>query len=198
MQQEMEIIRNSLFPTMVYSVKNVLSEDDRKNIVNDINAKTEKQSNLNLFNEQAYQPLINQIAHIVKSWMQDHKWEYDKLFMTGMWFTKIQPGEYHRPHSHGNNYISGVYYPEACDSDGIVFEDPRSQATVITPYALSLNALNSHSWSFPTTENSLLMFPAWLKHHVPPTKTDRSSIAFNLMLSGTVGRETDLQNSEFN
>jgi len=191
------ITKNRLFPTMVYCVANILSAEDRKSILQDINRRQEQQSNLPLLDVNIYQPLIHQIADIAKCWMQDHQWEYDKLILTDMWFTKLKPGEYHRPHSHANNFISGVYYPESCDSDGIVFEDPRSQANVILPFALHQNDFNSQSWTFPTNENSLLMFPSWLKHHVPPARKSRSSVAFNLMLTGTVGREVDFQFSEF-
>lgn len=197
MTREKTINRNSLFPTLVYSVDRVLADEDRLAIVRHIDAGAARQSNLDLFHEPPYQPLLVQIADLAKTWMQDHQWEYDQLVVTGMWFNKLAPGEYHRPHAHGNNFISGVYYPQACDADGIVFEDPRPQAHVMSPYALHLNTLNAPSWSFPTTENSLLLFPSWLKHHVPPTSTPRASVSFNLMLTGTVGRESDLQASEF-
>jgi uncharacterized protein (TIGR02466 family) len=138
-----------------------------------------------------------QIAELAKSWMQDHDWEYEKLVLTGMWYTKLQIGEFHRPHTHGNNLISGVYYPEQCVSDGIVFEDPRTQAHVITPFSVKPNPINTPTNSFPTEANSLLMFPSWLKHYVPPANQNRASIAFNMMLTGMVGRESDLQASEF-
>jgi len=53
------------------------------------------------------------------------------------------------------------------------------------------------SWSFPTTQNSLLLFPSWLKHHVPPASASRESIAFNLMVTGFVGWEAERQSAEF-
>lgn len=197
MKAAKSVSKNNLFPTMVYSVENVLGEADRLALLADIRRRPEQQSHPDLFHESAYQPLITEIAELARGWMQDHHWEYEKLTLTGMWFTKLDAGGYHRPHSHGNNLISGVYYPEHCASEGIVFEDPRYQAHVVSPYAINPNPLNSPSWSFPTTQNSLLLFPSWLKHHVPPASTSRVSIAFNLMVTGFVGREAELQAAEF-
>jgi hypothetical protein len=45
----------------------------------------------------------------------------------------------------------------------------------------------------------MILFPSWLQHFVPinTSNQDRISIAFNVMLKGTVGSSTDFQSAEF-
>ena len=52
---------------------------------------------------------------------------------------------------------------------------------------------------FPSTENTMLLFPSWLQHYVPKNvgSERRTSISFNLMLRGMVGRKGSLQSAKF-
>ena len=61
------------------------------------------------------------------------------------------------------------------------------------------NDENSNICTFPDTENTMLLFPSWLQHFVPPNKSEhrRISISFNLMLRGLVGSKGSLQSAEF-
>ena len=61
------------------------------------------------------------------------------------------------------------------------------------------NPENSNICGFPSTENTMLLFPAWLQHFVPQNRnTDRrKSVSFNLMLKGMVGEKGTLQSAKF-
>ena len=51
---------------------------------------------------------------------------YDRIEITGMWANKLKVGESHPPHTHSNNFLSGVYYLEAGENtSNIQFFDPR-------------------------------------------------------------------------
>ena len=74
------------------------------------------------------------VLNVSKTYMEDLKYEYDKLEITGMWANKLPVGELHPPHTHSNNFLSGVYYLKASgDTSPIQFFDPRPQANVLIP-----------------------------------------------------------------
>jgi hypothetical protein len=54
-------------------------------------------------------------------------------------------------------------------------------------------------WQLGSITNRMILFPSWLQHFVPinTSNQDRISIAFNVMLKGTVGSSTDFQSAEF-
>ena len=111
------------------------------------------------------------------------------LVVTGCWANVNPPGGRNKTHHHPNNFLSAVYYlqtPEA--EDRLIFEDPRPQATVMMPRVVQFNLYNGNLLTFKVRPGRLVMFPAWLKHAVPPnnSKRDRISIAFNLMFKNYV------------
>jgi uncharacterized protein (TIGR02466 family) len=102
-------------------------------------------------------------------------------------------------HTHPNNYLSGVFYVRMPPGAGaITFKDPRTQTRVLRPQALADTPLNSLELEYAASEGTLLLFPAWLEHGVRPSRTDeeRITIAWNLMLSGTIGSHSQLAYSE--
>lgn len=102
------------------------------------------------------------------------------------WITTLKNGGFNSPHIHPRSTISGVYYVktpnEIIDNKNgsfagwIGFIDPRSNAQ-IWPLPEHLN----YSYVQPI-EGSLVLFPSYLSHFVPPfnAKGERVSIAFNL------------------
>ena len=89
------------------------------------------------------------------------------------------------PHTHPDAILSGVYYvktPEDCGD--IEFENPASDG--MNPQLRSLNGNNytTPNWRMPCEENTLYIFPGWLRHGVNSNfnKTEeRVSISFNLI-----------------
>ena len=116
-----------------------------------------------------------------------------------MWSNILKPGDMHRPHTHSNNLISGVFYVESDANANIQFYDPRPQAGVIFPDVKKVSDTNSSVWFFPSITNRMILFPSWLQHNVPTNTSnkDRISIAFNVMIKGIVGSSTDYQSAEF-
>lgn len=102
------------------------------------------------------------------------------------WITSLKSGGFNSPHIHPRSTISGVYYvktpPEVVENkDGsfagwLGFMDPRSNAQ-IWPLPTHLNY-----FFIPPVEGSLVLFPSYLQHFVPPfnAEGDRVAIAFNL------------------
>ena len=198
-----------LFPTTVTIFDNVLELEYIDSMLEDIidsskkvGRKTNWQSNHNpnLHEHPKYKPLGKKVLELSKEYIEDLKFEFDDHYITGMWSNILKPGEFHSPHTHSNNLVSGVFYLQTNDnSPAITFLDPRPQSSVLQPQAKEYNIFNSTMFFYPAKVNRMILFPSWLEHYVPQndTKFSRVSIAFNVMLKGKVGSSEEYQSAEF-
>ncbi len=137
----------------------------------------------------------DEVLNVNKTYMEDLKYEYDKLEITGMWANKLQVGEAHPPHTHSNNFLSGVYYLKASgETAPIQFFDPRPQANVLRPRNEPIWE-NSSMLQFNSITGFGFIFPAWLLHWVPATQDERISISWNILVRGNYGEVNTLQNA---
>jgi uncharacterized protein (TIGR02466 family) len=122
-------------------------------------------------------------------------YKYDHLEITGMWANYLSAGDSHPPHTHSNNFLSGVYYLfTGKNTSPIQFFDPRPQANVLQPRN-SPNIMNSSMVQFDSIRGTGYIFPSWLQHWVPPTSEERISISWNIILRGEYGAPGTLQNA---
>lgn len=130
---------------------------------------------------------LGKIIHAAASGVLDFlRIVYDSIELTGCWANISPPGDGHRPHTHPNNYLSGVYYIQTQDgANTISFDDPRPQTNIIAPVTSENTDENAGQIHITTREGLLILFPAWLQHQVPPNKSRqaRISVAFNIMFS---------------
>lgn len=109
----------------------------------------------------------------------------EELFeITGCWANINPVGGLNTPHTHPNNYLSGVYYVKTGEgSDRIFFSDPRPQASMVSPQVKEDNIYTGNEVSMEAKVGRLIIFPAWLTHGVPANQSgdDRISISFNIM-----------------
>tara|TARA_B100000902_G_C26937400_1_gene729341 strand:+ start:48 stop:665 length:618 start_codon:yes stop_codon:yes gene_type:complete len=201
--------KHVIFPTEIWVFDNVLLDNQIESVVEAVyNEKvkhkverTVSQSRPDLINSDVYRPLVDKAVECSKIYTEDKKWEYEGFKITGMWSNIQKTGQNFHPHTHSNNLISGVYYAKS-DNDkttDIVFSDPRPQANVLKPWNTKFIESNSDLWYYPSLQNRMILFPSWLSHYVPENKSteDRISIAFNVMLTGQVGRPEDFQTANF-
>ena len=135
------------------------------------------------------------VLNVNKTYMEDLKYEYDKLEITNMWGNTLQKGDAHPPHTHSNNFLSGVYYLKSDEkSSPIQFFDPRPQAHVLHPRNKP-NWDNSSMVQFNAIQGLGYIFPSWLLHWVPPTQDERISISWNILPRGNYGEPNTLQNA---
>ena len=124
-----------------------------------------------------YADLRDSILVANKNYVKKLGYQYDQLEITGMWANYLYKGDAHPPHTHSNNFLSGVYYLEAQDGAApIQFYDPRPQANVLRPRN-EANWQNCSMMQFDAIEGIGYIFPSWLQHWVPPTKGERISIS---------------------
>jgi uncharacterized protein (TIGR02466 family) len=106
------------------------------------------------------------------------------MMITGCWANINPPGSYHPTHNHPNNFLSGVYYVAAPDkSPQLIFQDPRPIS--IMPRAGKIGRVTANASVTQTPAGRMVLFPSWLRHHVPSNEgnAERISIAFNLMFT---------------
>lgn len=106
------------------------------------------------------------------------------MMITGCWANINPPGSYHPTHNHPNNYLSGVYYVAVPETGShLLFQDPRP--VMIIPRTAKLGRTTANAAITQTTPGRMVIFPSWLRHHVPSNEgtTERISIAFNLMFT---------------
>ena len=121
-----------------------------------------------------------------------------EIEITNMWGNILRPQSQraHAPHTHSNNFLSGVFYLKtSSDTSPIQFFDPRPQANVLKPRKKEFNLLNSDMAQFNSETGYGVVFPSWLQHWVPETKDERISIAWNAIVRGKYGEPNTLQNA---
>ena len=148
-----------------------------------------------IHNMSYYANLREVVLDANRDYLKKLDYKYDHLEMTGMWANYLNEGDSHPPHTHSNNFLSGVYYLEAKDNASpIQFFDPRPQANVLRPRNIP-NWKNSTMMQFDSVQGVGYIFPAWLQHWVPPTNGERISIYWNIILRGAYGEPGTLQNA---
>jgi uncharacterized protein (TIGR02466 family) len=125
------------------------------------------------------------------------KYYAEDIVITDMWANVLKPGEMHPPHTHSNNFLSGVWYLESDGGAGIFFKDPRGEADVIVPRKSVANIDNSSIVSFVSMTNRAIIFPAWFQHWVPinRSKKNRISISWNIQIKGQLGEHHEFQSA---
>ena len=123
----------------------------------------------------------------------------DTIEITSMWGNVLKPGETHQPHSHSNNFLSGVFYIDADNTSGITFQDPRPGANVILPRKKNDHIDNANLLNYKAKTNRIIIFPSWLVHWVPTNKStkDRISISWNIQIKGQLGERHEYQSGQF-
>jgi uncharacterized protein (TIGR02466 family) len=115
----------------------------------------------------------------------------ETLQITACWATVLAPGAAHKPHSHPNNFLSGVYYVSTHPgADAINFHDPRRQSYVIRPPVVELTAENTDQVVVRVRDGTLLLFPSFLEHSVDAnaSSAQRISVSFNVMFTSFTER----------
>ncbi len=106
------------------------------------------------------------------------------MMITGCWANVNPPGSHHPTHTHPNNYLSGVYYVDVPQrAPDLIFQDPRPIS--IMPWGGKLNHITANAAAEQAVPGRMVIFPSWLRHHVPSNEGthERISISFNLMFT---------------
>ncbi len=150
----------------------------------------------NLHLDPVFEPLLTHIRAAITSHLQHMRYDLDGWDFTGMWANLLVDGDFHPPHAHANNLLSGAYYvcSPAPEASGIRFLSPNRGA--LSPKLTEFVHQNSGVWNFPAEEGTGLIFPSWLQHYVPQVRGgERISIAWNVMAKGSLDVPESLEYS---
>ena len=188
----------SLFPTSVWKIQLAPDRVERINralreSLHEMNPRLMElaagdawQSDHQLHRLDEFRELVSCIMHSTGTILKFLKIGYQEIELTGCWANVAVRGASHAMHSHPNNFLSGVYYAQTWPgADTIHFHDPRPQAGVVRPPVTELTSQNVDQVVVNVKPGTLLMFPSYLMHSVPPSESSeqRTSVSFNLMFS---------------
>jgi uncharacterized protein (TIGR02466 family) len=142
------------------------------------------QTDTDLHERDEFADLTALIANSVTGVIKFLKLDKTDFLFTGCWANLNPRGGINTPHTHPNNYLSGVYYVQVNDGvDSIFFGDPRPQAIVMSPPVREENIYTGNEVEIEARAGRLVIFPSWLSHGVPANRSaaDRISISFNVM-----------------
>ncbi len=145
-----------------------------------------RQSAQDLHCFEEFSELVAVFDHATRAVLDAMRVTYAGFQITGCWANIGGPGAAHPMHTHANNFLSGVYYVQTPPGAGtICFQDPRDQREIIQPRFCETNQFNIAIQQVAVEAGSLIIFPSWLKHSVPPngSSEERISISFNVMFS---------------
>ena len=153
----------------------------------------------NLQHQSEFKLFSDTITQSNKDILKLLNYNVEDVTITDMWANVLKPGEGHPPHTHSNNFLSGVYYLYSDRTAGITFQDPRAQADIIVPRKKEKNLDNSNLAFYASKTNRAIIFPAWLYHWVPINKStkNRISISWNIQIKGQLGEHHEFQSANF-
>ena len=196
-----DVVSHNLFPTVVHQFTLDISSLDKKQMISYINEgklkpNGMKQTEDDIHKMSYFKNFKNEIITLNKTILDKLEYEYEDILITSMWGNLLFPSQTHSPHTHSNNFLSGVFYLQGDkDSSEIQFFDPRPQAGVLSPRMKKSTVENCNLVAFEPRENMGLIFPSWLQHWVRPTDSERVSISWNIMIKGHYGEPNMLQNA---
>jgi len=204
--ENLNMIQYFAFPTNIFLEDNFID----KSISNEMKKYIEHlwrertydnnwQTNPDLHTKPAFKEFSKKIIQRCKEQIELLGYDVEDIAITDMWGNVIQNKEAHPPHTHSNNFLSGVYYLHSDKAAGIQFIDARPSADVIVPRKKEKNELNSNLLEFASQANRAIFFPSWLQHWVPQNTSNnkRISIAWNVQLKGKVGEHNEYQSATF-
>ena len=184
------------FPTSIYYVENLISEQENNKLVDYIKWKSKeiKRGGENWFTDvynthqtycihtdEIFSNLFNAVKKetidFAKKLGSDHEYNID-----GSWWNIYNENDYQEYHYHPDSYFSAVYWftnPEG--SGDLIFQSPLTP--IARPFKnLTANNLTSETCYYNPPPCSLVIFPSTLMHMVYrcKNKTPRITGAFNL------------------
>jgi uncharacterized protein (TIGR02466 family) len=111
----------------------------------------------------------------------------ESLDFTNIWFNINSYKDFHRPHTHPQSVLSGVYYIEATHETGnIEFYPPGYELKHENwnkNFVKNTNKYTAHSFKIESVTGRLYIFPSWLLHSVEPNPLykQRIALSFNLI-----------------
>ena len=152
----------------------------------DLNEDEVLQTRADLFREPEFELLCGLVSAAARQFLSALNLPSEQIVITGLWANIGKPGIPHKAHAHPNNFFSGTYYAVTPDTaNQVTFHDPRPQPGIISPQPLKLSSENAGKITLDIKPGTLMLWPSWFRHSVPPNPSDkdRITISFNMMFA---------------
>jgi uncharacterized protein (TIGR02466 family) len=193
---------NGLFPTPIYTSKlnreltsKELSFIDKNKLDVYKNEGNTTSNDNYILNNKAFKDLKTDLDLRVQDYFNKIICPENNItpYITQSWLNYTETNQYHHKHTHPNSLVSGVFYINCHEEhDKIKFfkEDYKTIKFEIKEW----NIWNSESWWFSVKTGDIILFPSSLTHMVENKQgtNTRISLAFNVFIKGTVGKNKDL------
>lgn len=180
-----------IFKTSISSIETNFNTEDLIKFCKNLNKYYINKSNVGGFHSEYFnlkdkkiKNLINEIEKVANI-ISFKKYSINKkLNINSMWSIINKKGDYNTVHNHPFSILSGVLYlktPKNCGE--IEFHNDFSIGNFVrNEHIDNYHVENSSVWFLPVKENTMYIFPSWLRHGVKPnlSNDERIIISFNL------------------
>ena len=134
-------------------------------------------------------------------------YDYDEWTFSQTWVTWKEPGQQHVAHTHPNSVISAVFFygygEEGTPAIQFHKNDFQGNGQTIMLKDKPDKRPSPFAWktfTVPFKPGTLLMFPSYFRHSVPPNQTQytRKSVSMNIVPKGMLGDPNSLTELLFN
>tara|TARA_R110001592_G_scaffold104663_1_gene294402 strand:- start:2315 stop:2896 length:582 start_codon:yes stop_codon:yes gene_type:complete len=188
--------KKNLFPTIVYmdrfnleddkllkSIVRIKEEDPNGMIKSNVDNSYHSIDNLQTLPD--FKNLCDCIIKFTEEIFKEQKIKH-RFFIGNMWANINSRGGFNDVHTHGNTFLSGVYYVKVPKNSGSLrFIDPRPQSNIMVPQrGIELDMDYWNQVEFNGERGQVLIFPAYVPHQVLINRGEdiRISISFNIIL----------------
>ena len=127
--------------------------------------------------------------------------QFNRISLNYMWINYMKKNEFNRPHTHGGSFSFCVYLkvPKEINKENENFKGTGNGPGTITFFSGENQKGIVTAHGLKPTEGDLWIFPAPLRHMVPPFKSDvtRISISGHLTISDESNKGQPIQPNEF-
>jgi hypothetical protein len=126
---------------------------------------------------------------------------FNRVLLNQLWINYMQKNEFNPPHRHGGAFSFVLYLdvPKSIAQENVDFKGQGvGPGSVSFYYGEEQVGIKTSHAIVPVT-GDLWMFPASLKHMVPPFKSDvtRISVSGNFFITDTLNKGVPIQSGEF-
>jgi uncharacterized protein (TIGR02466 family) len=177
-----DILSCDLYNIKMYILSEQSSDNGRK--VSNVNGWQSKSFSPDELMETPVCQFITALEKKIKLCLEDYG-SSKKPVISNIWFNVNPHGASNSTHVHTDSFLSGVFYVQAPSECGdIVFERQAYDQYILGSHIRNSTHISSAAqWKFTPKHNMLLIFPAWIPHHVEinSSSTKRISISFNIL-----------------
>ena len=198
----MEATINAIFPTPIYisKVNRKLTPLELKFVDKSKNDFYKNDGNITsnnnyILNEKPFANIKKELDLKVQDYFNKVISPANKItpYITQSWLNYTETNQYHHKHAHPNSLVSGVFYIN-CHKEHDKIKFFNDNYKTIKLEVKDWNIWNSESWWFPVKTGDIILFPSSLTHMVETKQgtNTRISLAFNVFIKGTFGKNKEL------